>query len=245
MKIGIIDTKSANFNSIVQALKRLNVDVVVSDDITVLGPCHKLILPGVGTAAAVMKGMLMNSPYCIDELLHKDVEPFSELIALVQGFPRPILGICLGMQILATRSKEVPIECNHNHINTIDIVKGTVHKIDVSPYAQLDEAEGNGLDAVMIGKYNPRKMPSLPLPHMGWNTVHHNDHPLFKGIENDSYFYFVHSYCLDVVEETIGTTIYGQEFSAAIAKGNIMGVQFHPEKSGANGQRLLQNFIDL
>ena len=80
---------------------------------------------------------------------------------------------------------------------------------------------------------------------MGWNTIEHNDHPIFKGIAQGSYFYFVHSFCLDVNDNTIATCHYGQDFSAAIAKDNFIGVQFHPEKSGANGNKLLENFLAL
>ena len=83
------------------------------------------------------------------------------------------------------------------------------------------------------------------LPHMGWNTVRHNAHPLFAGIPQDTYFYFVHSFCLPECISTIGISEYGMRFSAAIARDNFMGVQFHPEKSGQAGAQLLENFIKL
>ena len=108
----------------------------------------------------------------------------------------------------------------------------------------MNNAQGNGIVCCSEGA-NSSTLSPLPLPHMGWNTVHHNGHPLFKGIEDNSFFYFVHSFCLDKCSATIASTIYGQEFSAAVAKDNFMGVQFHPEKSGANGERLLKNFIDM
>ena len=84
----------------------------------------------------------------------------------------------------------------------------------------------------------------LRLPHMGWNTVHHTDHPLFDGIKQDAYFYFDHSFAMQVGQYTIGTTEYGVPFSSAIGRDNFMGVQFHPEKSSQAGEKLLNNFIN-
>jgi glutamine amidotransferase len=85
----------------------------------------------------------------------------------------------------------------------------------------------------------------LPLPHMGWNQIEVSDHPLFVGIENGSYVYFVHSYRAPISEYTLASSTYGESFSAAIGKGNFFGVQFHPEKSAKVGAQILQNFLNM
>jgi glutamine amidotransferase len=97
-----------------------------------------------------------------------------------------------------------------------------------------------------IVKAGVTKLPDtgLRLPHMGWNTVTHTDHPLFDGIRQDAYFYFDHSFAMNVGDFTIGSTEYGVKFSSAIAHENFMGVQFHPEKSSQAGEKLLNNFIN-
>ncbi len=201
MKFGIIDTKAANLNSVFQCFKRLGLEAYISDDVNELKSADKLILPGVGTAQAVMQGV--------------DRRGIREFILETK---KPLLGICLGMQIMAERSAEVPLNSDLEFIPTLGIVPGTVAKLD--PHGQT-------------------------LPHMGWNTVEHTDHPLFKGIGEECYFYFVHSFRLDLGAYTIGRTCYGETFSSAIARDNFMGVQFHPEKSGRNGERLIMNFAAL
>lgn len=218
LKVCIVDTKSANFNSVVQAIKRLGVTANVTNDLKELAQADKLIMPGVGSASAVMSGLLKQPLEQIPALCGDEKHISSELTDFICQYQKPLLGICLGMQVQAQCSQEVPLQAPIEHINTLGLIKGTVHLLNVT---------------------------HEPLPHMGWNTIEHNDHPLFKGIAQGSYFYFVHSFCLDVTDNTIAKSNYGQDFSAAIAKDNFMGVQFHPEKSGANGERLLQNFLDL
>lgn len=223
MQVCIVDTKSANFNSVVQALKRLGVTATISADLSVLKQADRLIMPGVGSASAVMCGLLQCTN---DELIAQNEQglaPQGELFDFIVNYQRPLLGICLGMQVLATASTEVPQGTKCAQINSLNLIAGQVH--------HLPATEANGKE--------------VPLPHMGWNTVTHNEHPLFKNIAQDSYFYFVHSYAIDVGTHTIATCHYGQDFSAAIARDNFMGVQFHPEKSGAVGAQLLQNFLSL
>ena len=198
MKISIIDTGSANLNSVVQAFKRIGYEALVSSDISELKNADRLVLPGVGTANAVMEGI--NKYKLRDFILETK---------------KPLLGICLGMQIQATDSEEVPLG-QDSVIDCLDIVKSRVVKL---------------------------KCDGLRLPHMGWNTVNHTDHPLFSEIKQDAYFYFDHSFAMQTGDYTIGKTTYGTEFSSAIAKDNFMGVQFHPEKSSAAGEQLLTNFI--
>lgn len=200
MKIYIIDTGSANLNSVVQAFKRLGYDAVVSSDISAMNDADRLVLPGVGTACAVMDG----------------VEKYA-LRDFILNTKKPLLGICLGMQIQGTSSSEVPLNSSDDVITCLDIVKAGVTKLPDT---------------------------GLRLPHMGWNTVTHTDHPLFDGIRQDAYFYFDHSFAMNVGDFTIGSTEYGVKFSSAIAHENFMGVQFHPEKSSQAGEKLLNNFIN-
>ena len=201
MKLCILDTKSANLNSVVQAIKRLGIDPVITADINTLNQADKLILPGVGTALAVMSGI--NDGNLYDFILNTK---------------KPLLGICLGMQVLGAASAEVPLNSGLKEIETLKIVPEKVKKL-----------HGD----------------NITLPHMGWNTVTHTDHPLFAGIKQNAYFYFVHSFAMDVGDYTIGTCEYGVRFTAALCRDNFMGVQFHPEKSGSVGAKLLNNFINL
>ena len=201
MKLCILDTKSANLNSVVQAIKRLGIDPVITADTNTLNQADKLILPGVGTALAVMSGI--NDGNLYDFILNTK---------------KPLLGICLGMQVLGSASAEVPLNSGLKEIETLKIVPEKVKKL-----------HGD----------------NIILPHMGWNTVTHTDHPLFAGIKQNAYFYFVHSFAMDVGDYTIGTCEYGVRFTAALCRDNFMGVQFHPEKSGSVGAKLLNNFINL
>lgn len=133
------------------------------------------------------------------------------LIETIQQLTQPVLGICLGMQLMTDFSAEGEVE-------TLKLINGNTQRL-------------------------PNK--GLPLPHMGWNKVHYqNNHPLFSDIPQDSYFYFVHSYAVLPNENTIATCDYGVPFSAAIARDNFYGVQFHPERSGKVGEQLLRNFME-
>lgn len=225
MKLCIVDTKAANFNSVVQAFKRLDIEATITRDIAKLKQADKLILPGVGSATTLMQGILgcTQQDACVSCHVAQSASNVqeaqdSQLIDYLRSTLQPTLGICLGMQVLTEKSQEVPLNSNIESVATLGLIPGTVHLLD---------AQGE------------------PMPHMGWNTVRHNDHPLFANIPQDSYFYFVHSFCVDVGPHTIAQCEYGQSFSAAIAKDNFMGVQFHPEKSGAIGAQLLQNFVNL
>ena len=195
MNVVILDTGCANLNSVKSAIARHGYEPKVSRDPDVVLLADKLFLPGVGTAQAAM-----------DQVRER------ELFDLIKACTQPVLGICLGMQLLGRRSEE-----------------------------------SNGVDLLGIIDEDVPKMTDfgLPLPHMGWNRVRYAaDHPLFAGIEQDSHFYFVHSYAVLPNENTIATSNYGVDFSAAIASKNFYGVQFHPERSGKNGAQLLKNFVE-
>ena len=190
----IIDTGCANLSSVKFAFDRLNIQAEISRDLAKIKSADKLLLPGVGTAMAAMKNLQDR-----------------QLIETIQNATQPMLGICLGMQLMTEFSTE-------GNVETLRLMSG---KTELIPNT------------------------GLPLPHMGWNRVRYAvDHPLFAGIEQDSHFYFVHSYAVLPNENTIATSNYGVDFSAAIANKNFYGVQFHPERSGKNGAQLLKNFVE-
>jgi imidazole glycerol-phosphate synthase subunit HisH len=198
----IIDTGCANLSSVRFAFERLNANVIVSADVDVIKNAARVVLPGVGTAGAAM-----------DALKQK------HLIELIKSLTQPVLGVCLGMQMLASLSNE--------HGNRGD---KSITCLGLVP-TEIGDLDSKG----------------LPLPHMGWNQIELPDtekrHPLFIGIDNGSYVYFVHSYRAPISEYTIASSTYGEAFSAAIGKGNFFGVQFHPEKSAKVGAQILQNFL--
>ncbi len=200
-KVVIIDTGCANVSSVKFAIERLGYDVTISKDPAVVLGADKLFLPGVGTASEAMKNLEER-----------------DLIELVKKVEKPLLGICLGMQLLGKLSQE----------------KG--QKAD-----EIVECLG-----LCDGEVRLLQTGDLPLPHMGWNTVSPNPgHPLFKDIEEGEYFYFVHSFAMPVGDYTIAQCDYGNPFSAAVQTGNYYGVQFHPERSSKAGSKLIQNFLEL
>ncbi|WP_424409710.1 imidazole glycerol phosphate synthase subunit HisH [Pasteurella sp. PK-2025] len=192
--ITIINTGCANLSSVKFAFDRLGVQAEISRDLDQIQSADKLILPGVGTASAAMKNLA--------EL---------GLIDTIRNLKQPVLGICLGMQLMTEYSEE-------GNVELLKLMSGRTEKLPVC---------------------------DLPLPHMGWNKVHYApDHPLFSGIEQDSYFYFVHSYGVLPNPHTVATCDYGVPFSAVIQHNNFYGVQFHPERSGKAGEQLLRNFVE-
>lgn len=200
-KVVIIDTGCANVSSVRFAIERLGYPVTISKDPAVVLAADKLFLPGVGTASEAMKNLEER-----------------DLISLVKKVEKPLLGICLGMQLLGKLSEEKGQQGNAE-VNCLGLCDGEVRLMDTG---------------------------DLPLPHMGWNTVKPQDgHPLFKDIPADSYFYFVHSYAMQVGEYTIASCDYGKPFTAAVQSGNYYGVQFHPERSSKAGAKLIQNFLEL
>ena len=192
--ITIIDTQCANLSSVKFAFERLGYSAEITNDLNKIKSADKLILPGVGTAKAAMLNLQRLG-----------------LVEVIQNLTQPVLGICLGMQLMTEFSTE-------GNVSTLGLMSGQTELIPDT---------------------------GLPLPHMGWNKVRYTpDHPLFACIEQDSHFYFVHSYAVQPNENTIATSCYGVDFSAAIANKNFYGVQFHPERSGKNGTLLLRNFVE-
>lgn len=203
--IGIINYGSGNVQAIANIYNRVNIPFKIISDYEQMKKADKLILPGVGAFDATMK-VLNNSG--LREALDEQV--------LVSG--KPVLGICVGMQILSKGSDE-------GEIGGLGWIDGMVKKFDVT------------------------KIHEKPyLPHMGWNSISPLvNHDLFKGVDNELGFYFVHSYYFETENSVnaLCNTYYGGDFSSAVYKNQIFGVQFHPEKSHSNGIKLLSNFAKM
>ncbi len=203
--IGIVNYGSGNIQAIANIYNRVNIPFKIISDYEQLKKADKLILPGVGAFDATMK-VLNNSG--LREALDEQV--------LVSG--KPVLGICVGMQILSKGSDE-------GEIGGLGWIDGMVKKFDVT------------------------KLHEKPyLPHMGWNSISPLvNHDLFKGVDNELGFYFVHSYYFETENSVnaLCNTYYGGDFSSAVYKNQIFGVQFHPEKSHSNGIKLLSNFAKM
>lgn len=199
----IVDTGCANLSSVKFAVERLGFEVTITDDVTVIQQAEKVILPGVGSAKHAMKNIKAKN-----------------LVAVLQGLTQPVLGFCLGMQLMTESSTEGNSDDNtSNIVPCLNLIPTTIEPL---------KAQGNRL------------------PHMGWNTLTQvSNHPIFKGISEGDYFYFVHSFAAPVSEYTIASCEYGSTFSAAIAKDNFIGCQFHPERSSALGSKIIQNFLEL
>jgi imidazole glycerol-phosphate synthase subunit HisH len=189
----IVDTGCANISSVYFACQRLGVNARVSRDTQEITQANRIILPGVGTANNAMSQLQQ-----------------AELIDTLQQLQQPVLGICLGMQLLTEYSQEGQVPC-------LGLIPGQV---------------------------NAMQSNALRLPHMGWNTLQSiQPHPLLAGFTEQDYVYFVHSFALAVNTYTVASCHYGTDFSAVIAKDNIAGAQFHPERSGKAGARLIENFL--
>ena len=198
--VAIIDNGGANIASLRYALERLGATSQLTADPVELRAARRVILPGVGAAADAMSRL---------RAMH--------LVDVVPQLTQPVLGICLGMQLLFASSEEGE--------------DGT-------------DTECLGLVAERVARFPTRA--GLPVPHMGWNQLRLvTPSPLFAGVPDGDYFYFVHSYAAPVGPWTLAATDYGGEFSAAVRHGNFHGVQFHPERSAGPGARVLANFLEL
>jgi glutamine amidotransferase len=224
--IALIDYGISNLRSVQKAFAHLGVDVTLSDTPDQLVRAERLILPGVGAFRAGMAGLRARGL----------IEPIKQAVA--DG--KPLIGICLGMQLLFESSDELGDTAG------LGLLPGRVTKI------KLQEAGVRGQDvlhssrltryASLVTRY------SLKIPHMGWNQLDLvRDHPLVRGVASGAYAYFVHSYAVypEQADIVMATTDYGGPFASIVGRGNIFGLQFHPEKSQAVGLRLLQNFLEM
>ena len=200
--IGIIDYDAGNIRSVEKAFAYLGEQTVVSRDPSVLMKADKVVLPGVGSFGDAMGNL---HKYGLVPVIHDMVNS-----------GKPLLGICLGLQLLFESSEETP------GVEGLGILKGRILKIPPAP--------------------------SLKIPHMGWNSLHLQNHGrIFRDIPEDTYVYFVHSYYLHAEEPEIvkAVTDYSTEIHASVEKGNVFSCQFHPEKSSLYGLKILENFAKL
>jgi len=211
VNVTVIDYGVGNLRSLRRGLERAGADVAVTDDREAIADAAALVLPGVGAFAECMRN---SRPY--HDLLRE------------KAAGTPLLGICVGHQLLKTESEEV----------------GAASETAGGRSDGATPAETvAGLDLI-DGRV--RRLPGdVKVPHMGWNTLEgRREHPLVEGIDG-GYAYFVHSYCSAADDRTLASCDYGIEFAAVEAnrRGNVMGTQFHPEKSGEIGLRVLENFV--
>lgn len=193
MKLVIIDYGAGNIQSIQFAFKRLAVEAILSNKINDIQNADKVIFPGVGEASSAMK-MLRDS----------------RLDQVIPGLKQPVLGICLGMQLMCSYSEE-------------------------------GNTKGMGIFKDNVVKFNN----DLKVPQIGWNQISNLKSPLFQGVKEQEYMYLVHSYYAPICKETIATSTYGLKYSTALQKDNFYGVQFHPEKSSKEGEKILKNFLEI
>lgn len=205
--IAVIDYGMGNLRSVAKAIEHVaaGLPVVVTADPAIVARAERVVFPGQGAM-----------PDCMRELEARGLRP----AVLEAARNKPFLGICIGEQMLFTRSEE-------GQAAGLGIFPGTVERF---PVAHRDRLSGE----------------RLKVPHMGWNRVAQTQaHPLWAGIADCSRFYFVHSYCVQAPDSPLcaGSTDYGLRFTSAVAADNIFAVQFHPEKSARDGLQLLHNFV--
>jgi glutamine amidotransferase len=194
MKVAIVKYNAGNVESVKNSLRRLGVEAILTDDANELQTADKVIFPGVGEASTAMNYLRRRN-----------------LDKVIKSLAQPVLGICLGMQLLCQISDE-------NETNCLGVLPYRVRKFESD---------------------------NLKIPQIGWNNIFELKLDLFAGVAENSFVYFVHSFYVESGTETIATTDYIQNFSAAIQHKNFYAVQFHAEKSGAIGARILENFLKI
>ena len=194
-KVVLVDAGGSNIGSVRYALQRLGVDAELTGDAATIRAADRVILPGVGAAAV-----------CMARLRELD------LVDVLRALDKPLLGVCVGVQLLFAHSEEDDTPC-------LGLLPGRVRKLHAAP--------------------------GIRVPHMGWNTLQRRrGGSLVEGIADGDHAYFVHSYAAAVDDDCLCSSEHGQRFAAVVQRGNVAGAQFHPERSGAVGARLLKNFIE-
>lgn len=196
MEVAIVKYNAGNIFSVVNALKRMGIDPILTDDAELLMKADRVLFPGQGHAAEAMEYLKARK---LDEV--------------IRNLRQPVFGICVGQQLLCKHSEEGDVDC-------IGIFNADVRRFQ--PERHEDK-----------------------VPCMGWNALDYKPSPLFNGLGDKPYVYFVHSYYVPVCEETIATANYILPYSACMHKDNFYTCQFHPEKSGNVGEKLLENFLSL
>ena len=194
-RVAIVDSGGANIASLLFAFERLGVEASLTTDASSIRSAERVILPGVGAARDAMQRLRE-----------------AALIDVIRGLKQPVLGICLGMQLLCDASEEDDVEC-------LGIIPGVARRLDVGE--------------------------NFAVPNMGWCATRPTaPHAVLDGIEDGSWFYYLHSYALPITSATIATASHTRAFSAMVCKNNFVAAQFHPERSSRAGARLLRNFME-
>ena len=196
MNIAIVKYNAGNIRSVIGALTRLGVTPVLTDNEEDLRRADKVIFPGVGEASTTMEYLRAHG-----------------LDRIIKNLKQPVLGICLGQQLMCSHSEEGDTDCL-------------------------------GIFDVPVLKFQPQRHEDK-VPHMGWNTIETTGDGIFKGFTKPEFVYFVHSFYVPVCEWTAARTEYILPFTASLHKDNFYATQFHPEKSGPTGERILKNFLDI
>lgn len=197
MKVAIIKYNAGNIYSVYCAVTRLGAQAVITDDVEEIKSADKVIFPGVGEARAAR------------EYLNE-----KGLSDVIRGLKQPVLGICIGMQLLCKHSEEGDIDC----LGIFDV-----------PVVRFQPSDKN-----------------LKVPQVGWNQItDHSGNPLYEGVKEGDYVYYVHSYHVPVCPWTIAQTEYVNTYSASLHKDNFWATQFHPEKSGSVGEMIIANFLKM
>lgn len=194
MKVAVVKYNAGNIQSVMNALRRVGVDPVLTDNPVELRKADRVIFPGQGEASHAMEYLQTHG-----------------LDQVIKSLTQPVLGICIGQQLMCEHSEEGNVGCL-------------------------------GIFPAQVLRFHPQKH-EQKVPHMGWNQLENVQDPLLEGINEGAFVYFVHSFYVPTTDYTIATTNHILSFSSAMRKGNFMATQFHPEKSGSVGERILTNFL--
>lgn len=194
MKVAVVKYNAGNIQSVMNALRRVGVDPVLTDNPVELRNADRVIFPGQGEASHAMEYLQTHG-----------------LVQVIKSLTQPVLGICIGQQLMCEHSEEGNVDCL-------------------------------GIFPAQVLRFHPQKH-EQKVPHMGWNQLENVQDPLLEGINEGAFVYFVHSFYVPTTDYTIATTNHILSFSSAMRKGNFMATQFHPEKSGSVGERILTNFL--
>ena len=195
--IAIVDYNTGNLRSVINAVHRADAEYIVTANRTLIERADRVLLPGVGEASSAMANLRATG---LDEVIPR--------------LTSPVLGICIGMQLMCAGSEE-----------------GNVRTLGIFP--------------TEVRRFVADKQAGIKVPHMGWNTITELQSPLFDGVSDDAWVYYIHSFAPDLCDCTIARTDYGRVFSGALRCDNFFGTQFHPEKSGAVGAQIIKNFMML
>lgn len=194
MKVAVVKYNAGNIQSVMNALRRVGVDPVLTDNPVELRKADRVIFPGQGEASHAMEYLQTHG-----------------LDQVIKSLTQPVLGICIGQQLMCEHSEEGNVDCL-------------------------------GIFPARVLRFHPQKH-EQKVPHMGWNQLENVQDPLLEGINEGAFVYFVHSFYVPTTDYTIATTNHILSFSSAMRKSNFMATQFHPEKSGSVGERILTNFL--